>query len=216
MLRRKINRTAMVFAMCCLLFTGACSGGGQSEMSGVYSQFARAIEGQRGYQATKLISKETEAHYSLLRDIALYGPRYRTHLTLYDEIGIYFLRSRYDKRQLLKFTGRDIFAVLVENGLIGVPDMDDFRLGSVSMTNHAASATLITNDPGANYRIGFTLENGHWRIDEAALRTTRDEVLAFRMVSYRGSREDVIDEILKSVGVREGLAPRLTTPISKS
>ena len=215
MLHRRFRILLSGFLLIGSLALTSCSTGSESELSNVYSQFARAVEGGRGHQASELISKQSEAHYAKLRDYALEGSRYGSRLTLYDEISVYYLRARYDRRALVKFTGRDIFAILVENGLAGVPDMDDFMLRDVNISAESASAKLATNDPGANYRIGFALEKRNWRVNDAMLRQTRDEVLAFRMVSYKGSREDVIDEILKSVGVREGFSRRLMDPVDR-
>ena len=216
MLEKSFRSVLFIGLMACSILASACSAVNEGELSSVYSQFARAIEGQRGHQASELISKSTEVHYAKLRDIALYGSRQRTPLTLYDEIGVYYLRARYDRQQLTKFNGRDIYAILVENGLAGIPNMDDFLLQRISSSGDHATAGLQTNDPSTNYRIAFSYEGGQWKIDDAALRHSRDEVLAFRMVSYKGAREDVIDEILKSVGVRQGLTSQLTSPMVKS
>lgn len=208
-------RFAKTFALSVvMLFIAACGGQSTDQLSRTWRDYASSVSRGQGAEAVKLASDDTIKHYALLGRLALKGGPEMRNLTLYDEVSVFYLRHTFDATALRKFTGRDIMRILVKNELAGIPKMNQFQLGNISFDEDYAWANLYTNEADAEYRVSFVRENGKWKIEGQTLSKSRDSVLIHRMMSYASTRDDVIDELLKSVGVRGGLKPELMRPLS--
>lgn len=199
----------------CLLFIAACSGQSSDQIARTWRDYASAVSRNQGAEAVKLASENTLRHYAMIGRLALKGGQEMRELTLYDEVSVFYLRHVFEANALRKFTGRDIMRILVKNELAGIPKMNQFQLADIDIEGDRAWANLYTTDLDAEYRVSFVREGGKWKIEGKSLNKSRDDVLIHRMMSYASTRDDVIDELLKSVGVRGGLTPELMRPLSR-
>lgn len=210
MIARKLSGLALS-----LVLLGACSGSASDKVDSVWRDYANAVENGRGGDAVKLASADTIRHFDMLGDLALHGGKGMHNLTLYDEVSVYYLRYEYEEDALNRFSGHDIMKILVNKGLVGIPDMNGFSLEDVRIDDDEAWGELFTNEPNTSYRIAFELEGGKWKVDNETLGKSRDNVLIRRMMTYSGSRDEILDELLKSVGVRNGLTSDLLEPVAR-
>ena len=206
-------RLALLLPLSVFLFA-ACSSGPDDQLSKSYYTYARAVMDGRGYDAAKLASTKTLKHYETLNDLALHGGRGMYNLSIYDELSVYYLRAKYEAEALNKFSGRDVMNVLIKANMVGVPDMARFTVGEIGFDSEdKAWAPLYKGDQDPVYEISFVKENGKWKIDNRPMRSKRNDVLLQRLMQYGGSREEVISELLKAHGVREGLTPAVEKPL---
>ncbi len=204
---------ASILALASVSLVSACSGSVDAEVDEIYRNYAKAVANGRGSEAAKFASRTSIEHFADLRNRALWGGYSARSMTLYDEVAIYYLRAKYQAETLRSFTEWDVMNILINSGLVGVPDMEKLRVVDVRFEGDKAWGRLPTDEADTIYQISFHRERGKWKVETLPLRRSRDQVLTNRIVSYGRSRDDVIDEILKSVGVREGLSPRLFNPM---
>lgn len=192
-----------------------CSGSGTDGFEDRYRQFASAVENHKGHQAVKSVSSDTLEHYAGLKQIALYGNRNGKSLPIYDEVAVCFLRASFDAEALKSLSDRDVYAKLVNADITGVPGMSRFELTDLERTDNEGWGVLLTDEVNTRYIIGFDREGGKWLIDDSSFRTSREEVLLSRIMTHRGTRSDVINALLKSSGIRQGVTPELEQPLVK-
>lgn len=200
-----------LFATALLLV--ACGGPAPERVREVYYDYSNNVSRGNGPQAGRVVSEATLRHFGLLKVLALNGGRGMSSIGIYDELSVYFLRARYDVAALEKFTGRDILSILVQAGLVGEDNFEDFVLEDLRYTDNQARADLFHNGADTELDIWFEREEGRWRLDGKRFRESRNEALERRIIQFEGSREEVVSELLKSRGVLEGLTPILKQPL---
>lgn len=214
-MKRNWRTLTLVALLASVSAFGGCSGSGTDGFEDRYRQFANAVENHKGHQAAKYVSSDTLKHYTGLKQIALHGNQSGTSLTINDEVAVYFLRASFDTEALKTLSDRDIYAKLVNADITGVPGMSRFELTDPEREENQGWAILLTDEVNTRYIIGFDRERGKWLIDDSSFRTSREEVLLSRIMTHRGSRSDVVDALLKSSGIRQGVTPELEQPLVK-
>ena len=215
---RKSHQSARKVALMALagLVLSACAKSEPEKLTSLYDRYANAVLDGRGYSAAKLVSANTLQHYGKLRDLALNGGSGMYYLGVYDEVSIYYLRWKFDSAGLSKLSSRDVMNVLVKAGLVTIEDMDDFELRALNLGQNAAWANLYLDGLDTPYDARFVSESGKWKFDGKALRDSQDDVLLQRLIRYDSDKDTLINEMLKSYGLRDGLTAELRTPPAKS
>lgn len=190
-----------------------CAQASKVKIETIWREYASAVQTSRGSEASEFASDASLRHFAQLKEFALEGGADMKSLTLYDEVSVYYLRSKYGADALSRFSDRDIMKILVNAELLGIPHMNQLMIEEIRVYKKTAYATLTSGEADTFYEVTFLLENGDWKVDYLSLARSRDMVLANRLISYSGTRDDVIDEILKSVGIRDGLSEDLTEPV---
>ena len=205
----------ILIALGCLTFAGCSQQGANSfELGGIWHEYARAIDNNRGNAVVDLVSSDTIEHYKFLRASALDGVRNKSKLTVTDEVAIRFLRAHHKRSTLAKLSGRDTLSLLVRNDVVSIPGMTKFTFDQFDADNGQAKAKIKTDDPATEYEIGFDKERGKWLIDDGPLRKSREWVLAERIISYGADRDKVINELSKSVGIENPEMDNIREPMS--
>lgn len=203
------NRGRLARIAASLMLLSACSQSSPDQLNAIFNDFTHAIDVGQGYEAAKVASEETVAHYALLRDLALKGGRGMNTLGIYDEVSVYYLRGMFDVVALQKLSGRDVMNILVKAQLVGLADIEDYNLANISLQENQAVASLYKDGLDSNFDVQFRREKGRWKVDTQIMRRQREEQIVQRMIQYGGDREEVVHELLMAHGVREGLTANL-------
>ena len=211
-----LGRAAKLTLLATALLAASCSKSPTQQVNQVFGDFKKSVEAGRGDQVEKLVSEQTLQHFDKLRRLALTGGADMYQLSIYDEVSIYYLRSQFKRAALEKFRGRDIINILAKNKMLGVADLNEFKLTSLQVEDTAAWANLTHNNLETPYAINFVEESGDWKVDMDRFQRNRENELVMRMMQYGGDRDQVISELLKSFGLRDGLTPALRQPLASS
>lgn len=174
---RRMNLRALLVAatVCALTFNGSSADAAPSRsqreaadrasIQKVFAQYREALTANEGSKAADLVSARTIVFYDEIVSHALKMPREKMgRLDFVAKFTVLRVRHEFDKAEIEKMTGRQLFILGVDRGWISKSSVASIgQLTEIKVDQHQAAAS-IAQAPGIP-AFHFVNESGQWKLD---------------------------------------------------
>jgi hypothetical protein len=145
----------------------------------VFLDYRKAIDAKRGHDAASVAATRTIDYFETMRRAALSMPaaELRKRPTM-DRLMALTIRARFEPAVLRKLDGRGLFALGVDEGMVG-KDVQSLDPGPVELDGDTARIGLVTRGDSVPPQSGFRFdrEKGAWKIDVMSITPLATPVL---------------------------------------
>ncbi len=208
-------------ALILLLTMVGCAGrgGGSDVRAGTpqeaFAIYRTALLEADGATAAGIVTKRTLRYYDDVRRAALYSTRAELgKISVQKKMVALLFRLRFSGDALKSMSSRDIFALAVNNGMIGTEGARRIRLTDYQVTGRIAKAHIAGAKGAARkFTFDFMTENGGWKVDLISLLHLSEAIMWVSL--DRSGAEDADAYIISTLEkiVRRRVGPDVWTPL---
>lgn len=132
----------------------------------VFNDYRSAILNGKGERASHLVDFNSLAYYEKVLDWSKNADSVSVaELEFLDRLMVLTMRHRVLKKDLFRFNGQQLIAYSVNQGMIGKNSVERIELGGITVEDRFAKASFISNGQETPFTIGFTKQEGEWKLN---------------------------------------------------
>jgi hypothetical protein len=187
----------------------------QRAVRDTFLAYQKALLARKGDEAAGLVSEKTIAYFESMRVAVLQMPAAEVRKApLMDKIMVLMLRGRTTKRDLERWTGRNLFVTGVDNGWIG-DEVRHVQPGEVQIEGEMARLKFRTGGRPVASGLEFLAyrEKGGWKLDVMSIRNVAEPALRASLRELNPDEDRAVQSILETV-LRKKLDVTIWEPLS--
>jgi hypothetical protein len=177
-----------------------------------FAAFKRAVLAGDGPAAAALVSTDTLDWYGKTQDLALHASKDEVqNLGPLEKIQVLAFRQRVPLDELRAMSPPQLVAYSVAHGWMGKKAMERSELGTVTVSDDTAVATLLVDGKDSGQKYHFIRESGRWLFDQLPTLQSSDDTLK-AAAAKRGMPIDVLVRTLLESASGQKLTDEIWQP----
>lgn len=131
-----------------------------------FENYKNAILTDQGEIASNFVDSRTMDYYTtILNKVKTADSTEVDSMGIIDKITVLSLRHRVEKKDLLNFSGKDLFVYAIDHGMVGKSNVMNAELGKVTTSGDFSKAEFVVNRQKTPFFFHFYFEENTWKID---------------------------------------------------
>lgn len=179
-----------------------------------FEEYKTAVTKRDGIKARSVADKETISFYDRVIKHARFSTKSELNKAgLSEKLIVFSVRQNVPLYSVRNFSGDQLFAYMISNGLIDNSTMSFIDLGEIELINNAAQAPVIVGGQKAPFTLRFKKEKGIWKINISSLLIITDLALTGKINQAGLTEELFIDQLLNKKKGYKGSKNRYWEPL---
>ena len=189
--------TSIAYLCCsCSSNSNGSRSSNQKLVKSCFEEYKAAVIKQEGIKAKDLVDKVTIDFYNRVLNHARFSAKSELNkVNISEKLIVFSVRKNVPLDSVRHFSGSQLFAYMIRNGLIDKSTISFIDLGEIEVLNNSAKAPVIVGGQKAPFTLQFRKEQGVWKINISSLLVITDVALA-RKIEQAGLTEELFIEQL--------------------